>query len=83
MLSGPEKKVLFVSTKFKTADKSHQGSAHDGRRWAAAPSTLIRVRTLGPGNPGKSLNLKNKYPGLESVDSSCFWEINVQVIVYI
>ena len=27
--------------------------------------TFIRVRT-GPGNPGKSLNLKNKNPGLES-----------------
>ena len=26
---------------------------------------LIRVRT-GPGNPGKSLNFKNKNPGLES-----------------
>ena len=26
---------------------------------------LSRVRT-GPGNPGKSLNLKNKNPGLES-----------------
>ena len=27
--------------------------------------TIIRVRT-GPGNPNKSLNLKNKNPGLES-----------------
>ena len=26
---------------------------------------IFRVRT-GPGNPGKSLNLKNKNPGLES-----------------
>ena len=26
---------------------------------------LFRVRT-GPGNPGKSLNLKNENPGLES-----------------
>ena len=27
---------------------------------------MNRVRT-GPGNPGKSLNLKNKNPGLESL----------------
>ena len=33
--------------------------------WCRNTCACIRVRT-GPGNPGKSLNLKNKNPGLES-----------------
>ena len=49
--------VALVKISCKSADK--QTNKHSQQ------PPLACVRT-GPGNPGKSLNLKNKNPGLES-----------------